>query len=182
MPYAIPYAKYILLAAPVNCATFVLNNTLRSEGFSRLAMLGVGTGGVPPLRKTALRFGLAGGLLPGFFKVDIHHVRCHNAAHGDSQNLVTVHQQDAVHAQGFIAPAGLGQGDVFQHVVSLRILLHAVGIPVVDHVLGHGHVAGCQRNHGIIRMFLAEPVGVVALFLIFSAVNKTIVFHSIICK
>ncbi len=46
MPYAIPYAKYILLAAPVNCATFVLNNTLRSEGFSRLATIGTSTGGI----------------------------------------------------------------------------------------------------------------------------------------
>lgn len=46
MPYAIPYAKYILLAAPLNCATFVLNNTLRSEGFSKLAMFGIGTGGL----------------------------------------------------------------------------------------------------------------------------------------
>jgi len=46
MPYAIPYARFILLAAPLNCATFVLNNTLRSEGFSKLAMLGIGTGGL----------------------------------------------------------------------------------------------------------------------------------------
>lgn len=46
MPYAIPYAKYILWAAPINCATFVLNNTLRSEGFSKLAMIGIGAGGI----------------------------------------------------------------------------------------------------------------------------------------
>ncbi|MBQ8642833.1 MAG: MATE family efflux transporter [Clostridia bacterium] len=46
MPYARPYAKYILLAAPLNCATFVLNNTLRSEGFSKLAMFGIGAGGI----------------------------------------------------------------------------------------------------------------------------------------
>lgn len=46
MPYAVPYAKYILLAAPLNCATFVLNNSLRSEGFSRLAMVGISTGGI----------------------------------------------------------------------------------------------------------------------------------------
>ena len=46
MPYAIPYATYILWSAPINCATFVLNNTLRSEGFSGLAMIGIGTGGI----------------------------------------------------------------------------------------------------------------------------------------
>lgn len=46
MPYAIPYAKYILLAAPVNCATFVLNNTLRSQGFTRLATVGISIGGI----------------------------------------------------------------------------------------------------------------------------------------
>ena len=46
MPYALPYAKFILLAAPVNCATFVLNNTLRSEGYSKFAMIGVTAGGI----------------------------------------------------------------------------------------------------------------------------------------
>lgn len=46
MPHAIPYAKYILIAAPVNCATFVLNNTLRSEGMSILSMIGIGAGGI----------------------------------------------------------------------------------------------------------------------------------------
>ena len=46
MPHAIPYARYILIAAPLNCATFVLNTSLRNEGHARLAMIGVGTGGV----------------------------------------------------------------------------------------------------------------------------------------
>ena len=46
MPYAIPYAKYILWGAPVNCATFVLSNTLRSEGFSTLATVGMSIGGI----------------------------------------------------------------------------------------------------------------------------------------
>ncbi|MBQ4313659.1 MAG: MATE family efflux transporter, partial [Clostridia bacterium] len=46
MPYAIPYARYILYAAPLNCAVFVLNNVLRSEGFSRLSMIGISVGGV----------------------------------------------------------------------------------------------------------------------------------------
>ena len=46
MPHAIPYARYILIAAPLNCATFVLNTSLRNEGHARLAMIGIGTGGV----------------------------------------------------------------------------------------------------------------------------------------
>ena len=46
MPHAISYAKYILIAAPINCATFVLNNTLRSEGMSILSMIGIGAGGI----------------------------------------------------------------------------------------------------------------------------------------
>lgn len=46
MPYAEPYAKYILLAAPISCSTFVLNNILRCEGKSALAMIGMGGGGL----------------------------------------------------------------------------------------------------------------------------------------
>lgn len=46
MPYAIPYAKYILISAPINCATFVLNNTLRSQGKTKLSMIGMGAGGI----------------------------------------------------------------------------------------------------------------------------------------
>ena len=46
LPYAVPYARRILLAAPVSCASFVLNNTLRAEGESTLAMWGLGLGGV----------------------------------------------------------------------------------------------------------------------------------------
>ena len=46
MPYAIPYARFILLSAPVSCATFVLSNALRSEGYSTLSMVGVSTGGI----------------------------------------------------------------------------------------------------------------------------------------
>ena len=42
-----PYARWILLVAPVSCASFVLNNTLRAEGESTLAMWGgSGLGGV----------------------------------------------------------------------------------------------------------------------------------------
>lgn len=46
LPHAIPYARFILIAAPLNCATFVLNTTLRSEGMSLLSMIGITTGGV----------------------------------------------------------------------------------------------------------------------------------------
>lgn len=45
MPHARPYAAYILMAAPLSCSTFVLNNVLRSQGQSRLAMWGMMTGG-----------------------------------------------------------------------------------------------------------------------------------------
>lgn len=68
MPYAIPYAKFILMAAPLNCATFVLNNTLRSEGFSKLAMIGISTGGIlnvilDPIFIFALDMGTGGAAL-----------------------------------------------------------------------------------------------------------------------
>ena len=46
MPYAVPYARFILIGAPVSCATFVLSNALRSEGYSTLAMVGVSSGGI----------------------------------------------------------------------------------------------------------------------------------------
>ncbi len=46
LPYARDYARYILLAAPAMTTAFVLNNTLRAEGRTRLAMLGITLGGV----------------------------------------------------------------------------------------------------------------------------------------
>ena len=46
MPHAIPYARFILIAAPLNCATFVLNTTLRSEGLAFLSMIGITSGGI----------------------------------------------------------------------------------------------------------------------------------------
>jgi Na+-driven multidrug efflux pump len=46
MPHAIPYDRFILIAAPLNCATFVLNTTLRSEGLSVFSMVGITTGGI----------------------------------------------------------------------------------------------------------------------------------------
>jgi len=38
MPYAIPYARIILLAAPLSCSTFVLSALMRSEGNAKLCM------------------------------------------------------------------------------------------------------------------------------------------------
>ena len=46
MPHATDYAKYILIAAPLSCSTFVLNNTLRSQGRSTLATIGMSIGGI----------------------------------------------------------------------------------------------------------------------------------------
>lgn len=46
MPHAIPYTKYILIGAPISCSTFVLNNTLRSQGRSKLSAIGMGIGGI----------------------------------------------------------------------------------------------------------------------------------------
>jgi len=45
-PYAAPYAKWILIAAPVHCATFVLSNVLRSEGAATFSMVGSVVGGL----------------------------------------------------------------------------------------------------------------------------------------
>lgn len=46
LPYALAYGRYILLAAPFMCASFVMNCLLRSEGKSSLATVGISTGGV----------------------------------------------------------------------------------------------------------------------------------------
>ncbi len=46
MPHARSYATFILLAAPISCSTFVLNNVLRSQGQSKLAMWGMMLGGL----------------------------------------------------------------------------------------------------------------------------------------
>ena len=46
LPYARDYAQYILFGAPVMCASFVLNNLLRSQGKALLAMFGIATGGI----------------------------------------------------------------------------------------------------------------------------------------
>ena len=44
--YTISYANYIIWGVPFICASFVLNNILRSEGKAALSMIGLATGGV----------------------------------------------------------------------------------------------------------------------------------------
>lgn len=44
--YAQSYAKYILLAAPLMCATYQMNNVLRSEGKAALGTFAISTGGI----------------------------------------------------------------------------------------------------------------------------------------
>jgi len=46
LPFAADYARYIFLGAPVMCASYVLNNLLRSEGKATFAMIGITAGGV----------------------------------------------------------------------------------------------------------------------------------------
>ncbi len=46
LPYAMDYARWILLAAPAMTASCVLNNILRYEGKATLAMVGLTAGGV----------------------------------------------------------------------------------------------------------------------------------------
>lgn len=45
-PYAIEYARYILIAAPVMMGSYLLNNLLRSQGFAAKSMIGICTGGI----------------------------------------------------------------------------------------------------------------------------------------
>lgn len=45
-PYAIDYAKYILLAAPVMTGALSMNNLLRFQGLAVYSMVGITTGGV----------------------------------------------------------------------------------------------------------------------------------------
>ncbi len=46
LSYTVAYGKYILWGVPVMCASFVLNNILRSEGKAALSMIGLCIGGV----------------------------------------------------------------------------------------------------------------------------------------
>lgn len=46
LPYARDYGKYILMAAPVMCASFVMNNIFRYEGKALMGTIGMATGGI----------------------------------------------------------------------------------------------------------------------------------------
>lgn len=46
LPYAKAYASWIFLGAPFMCASFVLNNDLRSEGKAFFSMIALTTGGI----------------------------------------------------------------------------------------------------------------------------------------
>lgn len=46
LPYSCDYAMYILIAAPVMCASFMLNNLLRAEGSAIPSMIGLCAGGI----------------------------------------------------------------------------------------------------------------------------------------
>ena len=46
LPYAKDYARYIFIAAPIMCSSFVLNNVMRSQGKAVMAMVGMSLGGV----------------------------------------------------------------------------------------------------------------------------------------
>lgn len=64
-PYAENYARWILLAAPIMCASFVMNNILRGEGRATVAMIGIAAGGVlnmvlDPIFIFTLGLGIAG--------------------------------------------------------------------------------------------------------------------------
>ena len=72
LPYAQAYAQYILFGAPVMCASFVLNNILRSQGRATLSMIGIATGGVlnialDPLCIFVLDWGIAGAAIATLF-------------------------------------------------------------------------------------------------------------------
>ena len=68
LPYAMDYARYILYAAPAMTASFVLNNLLRAEGKTNLAVIGIVVGGIlniglDPLFMFAFGMGMEGAAL-----------------------------------------------------------------------------------------------------------------------
>ncbi len=68
MNYALDYSKYIIMAFPIMCASFVMNNILRSEGKAAFAMVGLCTGGIlniilDPVFIYKLEMGTAGAAL-----------------------------------------------------------------------------------------------------------------------
>ena len=68
LPYAVSYARYIILGAPVMIGSFIMNNILRSQGKAKFAMLGIGAGGIiniglDPLLIFVFKLGTAGAAL-----------------------------------------------------------------------------------------------------------------------
>lgn len=65
LPYAVEYARWILLGTPFIAATFVLNQSLRAEGNAMLGMIGIMAGGLlnvvlDPIFIYTLDLGVAG--------------------------------------------------------------------------------------------------------------------------
>lgn len=65
VPYAVSYAKYLLIAAPFTAPSFVLNQCLRSEGSPVYSMIGIAAGsvlniGLAPLFIFTFDLGIAG--------------------------------------------------------------------------------------------------------------------------
>ncbi|MCR4579262.1 MAG: MATE family efflux transporter [Treponema sp.] len=65
LPYASSYARYIFWGAPFMCASFVLNNVLRSEGKAFFSMIALTSGGIlnillDPIFIFALDLGISG--------------------------------------------------------------------------------------------------------------------------
>ena len=65
LPYAHDYARYIFWGAPIMCASFVLNNVLRSEGKAFFSMIALTSGGLinialDPLFIYGMRLGISG--------------------------------------------------------------------------------------------------------------------------
>ena len=65
LPHACDYAFYILLSAPLFCASFVINASLRGEGQAVLSMIGLSSGGIlnillDPLLIHVFHLGIAG--------------------------------------------------------------------------------------------------------------------------
>ena len=46
LPYAVSYARYIIIGAPIMIGSFILNNILRSQGRAKYAMFGIASGGI----------------------------------------------------------------------------------------------------------------------------------------
>lgn len=65
MKYCINYARYIIFGFPIMVGSFVMNNILRSEGKSKLAMIGLTAGGIlniilDPILINACGLGISG--------------------------------------------------------------------------------------------------------------------------